>query len=184
MKRRVPIPPDCSRCRLSGSRNNVVSGVGPRRCRIAFVGEAPGRDEDRIGEPFVGRAGKILNDALEEAGVSRDDVFITNLVKCRPPGNRMPREDEKHACLDFLKKEIAATGVEVICALGNTVARELTGMQKGMAEVVGKEFAVSLFGREYTIVIAYHPAACLYRRDKLPSFRSAIERSLEIAGMP
>lgn len=183
MNPRVTIPNDCSRCRLSGSRNNIVSGVGPRRCRIAFVGEAPGRDEDRLGEPFVGRAGNVLNDALGEAGVSRDDVFITNLVRCRPPGNRRPREDEKRACRDFLGEEIEATGVDVVCALGQTVAHELTNMDEGMAEVVGKEFTASLFGREYTVVVAYHPAACLYRRDKLPSFRDAIRRSLEVADM-
>ena len=183
MKQRVAMPSGCSRCRLSGSRQNIVSGVGPRRCRIAFVGEAPGRDEDRLGEPFVGRAGRVLNDALTEAGVPRDDVFITNLVRCRPPDNRRPREGEKRACIEFLVEEIEETGVDVICALGETVAREFADVDEGMAGIVGKEFTVSLFGREYTVVVAYHPAACLYRRDKLSSFRNAIRRSLEVADM-
>lgn len=183
MNSRVAIPDDCSRCRLSGSRNRIVSGVGPLRCSIAFIGEAPGRDEDLRGEPFVGRAGKVLNEALCALGVSRDEVFVTNLVRCRPPGNRRPREDEKRACHDFLEEEITATGVEIVCALGETVARELFDTHEKMSQIVGKEFPVSMFGREYTGVVAYHPAACLYRREKLPSFRKAVERGLRAAEM-
>jgi uracil-DNA glycosylase family 4 len=183
MKPRSSVPDDCSRCRLSGSRNSIVSGVGPARCAIAFIGEAPGRDEDLRGEPFVGRAGKVLNEALSGLGVPRDDVFITNLVKCRPPGNRRPKKDEKRACHDFLAEEISATDVEVVCALGETVARELFGTEEKMSEMVGREFPVEVFGRKFTGVVAYHPAACLYRRDKLPSFRGAIERGLRAAEM-
>lgn len=125
----------------------------------------------------------MLDDALAEAGVSRDEVFITNLVRCRPPGNRRPRKDEKGACRGFLVKEIEETGVEVICALGETVARELIGVDERMSDLVGRAFPIHLFGKDYTAVVAYHPAACLYRRDKLPSFRNSVRCGLEAAGM-
>lgn len=183
MKHRAMIPTDCTRCRLSASRCRVVSGVGPDSCPIVLVGEAPGRDEDLKGQPFVGRAGRLLTQTLDELGVSRDDVLITNLVKCRPPGNRRPRKDEKSTCRSYLMEEIAAVDAKVICAMGQTVAQDLFLAEGRMSELVGKEMKIRLFGRDYTGVVTYHPAACLYRRDKLPDFKDAIERSLRVAGM-
>lgn len=148
-----------------------------------FVGEAPGREEDIAGEPFVGRAGRILDDALEEAGVSRDSVYITNLVRCRPPQNRRPRPDELAACAEHLRRELASMNPVVICAMGQTVARNLFGTKKTMAEVAGTEMPLEMGGKRVTGMIAYHPAACLYRRINLDSFKSTVSKSLRAAGM-
>ena len=174
---------DCRDCRLHAGRTRIVNGTGPMRSRIVFVGEAPGRDEDLQGRPFVGMAGRILSEALEEAGVRREDVYVTNLVRCRPPGNRRPRVDELRACAAHLNRELSAVNPVVICALGQTVARSLIAAAGSMAALVGREMTVSVGGREFKGMIAYHPAACLYRRKNLDSFKSAVRRSLEAAGM-
>lgn len=183
MRPSVLMPDDCANCRLGASRHRIVLGVGPETCAVAFVGEAPGKEEDLQGKPFVGRAGRILTETLTGLGVSRDDVFITNLVKCRPPGNRRPRQDEKRACRGFLLEEITATDAKVLCAMGQTAARDLFLAEGKMSELVGKVADVTLGGRRYTGIVTYHPAACLYRRDRLSTFQQTIERSLRIAGV-
>ncbi len=174
---------DCRKCRLWTGRANIVNGTGPRGARVVFVGEAPGRDEDLSGEPFVGSAGRILNEALEEAGVDRGEVYITNLVRCRPPGNRRPRRDELHACSEHLSRELAPMNPVVICAMGQTVARSLFETSENMADVAGKEIPLEMGARRFRGMIAYHPAACLYRRANLDSFRSTVRESLRMAGM-
>jgi len=174
----------CTKCRLSEKRTRVVPGIGPCDSRIIFVGEAPGRDEDLKGEPFVGRAGRILDDALREAGADRSQVYITNLVKCRPPRNRKPRKDEVVTCSSlFLESEIKRVSPLVICALGQTAAEALLRTQVGMDDCVGNETAQTIAARSVKVFVAYHPAACLYQRKNLPRFIETVRSSLEAAGL-
>lgn len=174
----------CKKCRLSKGRKKVVPGTGPCRAKIIFIGEAPGRDEDRQGKPFVGRAGKLLDEALEEAGVDRAKVRISNLVKCRPPGNRRPRKDEKRTCTSlYLEKEIEEISPEVICALGQTSAEFLSGKELSMSEVVGKEIQCSFGRTSARLFVTYHPAACLYQRKNTNAFKKGVRASLAAAGL-
>jgi len=174
----------CTKCRLSEGRTRVVPGAGPCPAKIVFIGEGPGKDEDMRGEPFVGRAGKILTEALENAGVDRSDVFITNLVKCRPPGNRRPRKDEVETCRPYLESEIKAVKPMLACALGQTVANSLLGNKEPMSALVGKDWTVTLGGLTVKMAVAYHPAACLYQRKNLKMFQESIKAALESAGLP
>lgn len=121
---------DCRRCRLCEGRAKIVFGVGNPRARLMFVGEGPGADEDRTGEPFVGRAGQLLTDIITKGmGLTRQDVYIANIVKCRPPDNRTPLPDEAATCLPFLEAQIAAIRPQVIVALGATACQHLLGVQ-------------------------------------------------------
>jgi uracil-DNA glycosylase family 4 len=183
MNSSVNAPVNCRRCRLCEGRTRIVNGIGPTDAKIVFVGEAPGRDEDLAGEPFVGRAGRILDDALNDAGVSRDSVYITNLVRCRPPRNRRPKQDELAACAEHLRRELEIMSPVVVCAMGQTVARTLFGTEESMAEVAGTEMPLEMDGRRFMGIVAYHPAACLYRRANLDSFKSTVSKGLRAAGM-
>ena len=171
----------CTRCRLSKGRTQVVPGTGPCTSPIVFIGEAPGRKEDLKGEPFVGRGGKLLDRVLKDLGVDRTQVFICNLVKCRPPNNRRPRKDETEACSLFLESELKTIRPKVVCALGQTVANYLLDNRERMAELVKKDRVVSLAGADVRFFVAYHPAACLYQRKNIRSFRKSIEASLRAA---
>lgn len=173
----------CTRCRLSKSRTQVVPGTGPCSARIVFIGEAPGKDEDLEGEPFVGRAGKILDAALAEAGVRRDQVYIANLVKCRPPGNRRPKKDEISACSHFLESELREISPAVVCALGQTVANKLCGTRDKMSSLAGRAIECRLFGMDVRLYVNYHPAACLYQRKNLEKFKKGVKASLAAAGL-
>jgi len=174
----------CTKCRLSDKRTRVVPGVGPCDSRIIFVGEAPGKDEDLKGEPFVGRAGKILDECLMEAGVDRSQVYISNLVKCRPPKNRKPRKSEIVTCTSlYLNSEIKKVSPLVICALGQTASETLLRTELNMEEFVGKEFPQTIAARNVRLFVAYHPAACLYQRRNLPKFKETIKASLKAAGL-
>lgn len=176
------VDPACERCRLSRGRTKVVPGIGPCRSRIMFIGEAPGKDEDLKGEPFVGRAGKLLDEALEETGTDRSHVRISNLVKCRPPGNRRPRKDEKDTCISiYLRKEIEQVSPKVICALGQTAAEQLSGRRLHMAETVGKEIASTVYDIKARLFVTYHPAACLYQRRNTKAFKEGVRAGLEAA---
>jgi uracil-DNA glycosylase family 4 len=174
---------DCRECRLCEGRTNIVNGSGPTDAKVVFIGEAPGRDEDIEGRPFVGMAGRILDEALEDAGMTREEVFVTNLVRCRPPGNRRPRGDEIAACIVHLGKELEGMKPEVVCAMGQTVVRRLASLTDRMGDLVGTEAEVRIGDRRFRGIVAYHPAACLYRRASLDSFKSAVRRSLETAGV-
>ncbi len=173
----------CTRCRLSLRRTKVVAGVGSCSSPVAFIGEAPGGEEDLKGEPFVGRAGRLLDDALRGCGTSRDQVFVTNLVKCRPPGNRRPRRDEVGACFEHLQSELEAVAPSVVCVLGQSAAKHLLGETRNMSELVGEERELVVAGRKVRVFVAYHPAACLYRRANLESFRATVKASLRAAGL-
>lgn len=150
----------CPRCDLSLSRTNVVVGSGPIDARIVLIGEAPGKNEDEQGQPFVGSAGKILNKLLEEGGIRREDVYITNIVKCRPPDNRVPRDYEVEACHPYLKKQLEVISPKGIVLLGKTAAETMLGRKVDMGKEHGN--VIEKDGRRY--MITYHPAAMIYKR--------------------
>jgi DNA polymerase len=129
---------DCRRCKLYGGRTNLVFGEGAAEARLMFVGEAPGADEDQQGLPFVGAAGKLLNNLLNKLGLSREEVYIANVLKSRPPGNRDPEADEITACLPFLKKQIKAIRPLVIVTLGRIAAQALLGTKEPLTKMRGR----------------------------------------------
>lgn len=175
---------DCTKCRLSMKRTRVVPGVGSRSSGIVFIGEAPGKDEDLKGEPFVGRSGRLLDRALEEMGIRRTQIYISNLVMCRPPSNRRPRKDEIGTCTSlYLEPDMADISPRVVCALGQTAAEHFLGRKRRMKDLIGREFELSLAGRKTRLFVAYHPAACLYQRKNLATFKKSIRSSLEAAGL-
>jgi DNA polymerase len=150
----------CPRCDLALSRTNVVVGDGPAEAKVMLIGEAPGKNEDRQGKPFVGSAGKILDSLLEKGDVDRGKVYITNVVKCRPPGNRPPKADEIEACSVYLKKQHEVIAPEIVVLLGKTAAEAYLARKVSMGEEHGKPFEHA--GR--TVVITYHPASVIYNR--------------------
>lgn len=147
----------CKRCRLHETRTNAVPGEGPMDARVMFVGEGPGKKEDEKGRPFVGRAGELLNEMLLHADLSREQVFITNIVKCRPPGNRDPREDEKKTCSEYLSRQIEIIKPRAICTLGNHATSHFLGVGE-MGKRHGRTFQVE----QMNVIPLYHPAAALY----------------------
>jgi uracil-DNA glycosylase family 4 len=156
----------CTRCNLQFSRKNAVPGEGPVNSEIMFIGEGPGFYENEQGRPFVGAAGKFLDELLHQIGMQRSDVFITNIVKCRPPGNRDPESGEIQACNDYLERQIQAINPKVIVTLGRfSMARFLPNAK--ISDVHGQ--AMSIKGR--LIVAMYHPAAALHQR----SLQSTVE---------
>jgi uracil-DNA glycosylase len=148
---------DCTRCRLSKGRKQIVFGVGNVDADIMFVGEGPGADEDEQGEPFVGRAGQLLNNMITAMGIKREDVYIANVVKCRPPGNRTPERDECDTCSPFLLKQIDTVKPKVIVALGAVAAKTLLGVNDSMANLRGQIYDF----RNTKLAVTYHPAYLL-----------------------
>ena len=174
----------CTACRLSEARTQVVPGNGSCKSRIMFIGEAPGREEDLRGEPFVGRAGVLLNKTLDRFGIKRNRVYVGNIVKCRPPKNRKPRTDEIDTCTTmYLVNEIETIGPKVICALGQTAVSYFLPIGRRMADVIGREYFVVVSGRKIRFFPTYHPAACLYQRKNLSALQKDIRSSLKAAGM-
>jgi DNA polymerase len=155
---RVEIGPLCMRCKLCNmGRRQVVFGVGNPRARLMFVGEAPGEDEDRQGEPFVGRAGQLLTKIIEAINLARDQVYIANVIKCRPPGNRNPEPDEVSACEPFLFRQIDIVKPRVIVALGKFAAQCLLHTTEPITRLRGREFQY----RGATLIPTFHPAYLL-----------------------
>ena len=150
----------CQRCDLKLSRTNVVVGSGPIHAKIMLIGEAPGKNEDKKGEPFVGSAGRNLNGLLEEAGIDRKDVYITNIVKCRPPENRPPKPNEVEACHPYLQKQIEVIQPKGVVLLGKTAAETILGRKVEM----GKEHGTVVKKDGVNYLITYHPAAMIYKR--------------------
>lgn len=150
---------ECTKCELSKTRINAVPGKGNFQSDVIFVGEAPGRNEDRNGEPFIGIAGKRLNLALEGAGISRESIYITNVVKCKPPSNRVPTISERNACNDYLQKEITIIKPKIICILGNTAFNSILG---GSEIIKHRGKVVKKNSRLYFLTI--HPAATIYNQ--------------------
>jgi DNA polymerase len=147
----------CEKCKLCTGRKNVVIGVGNRNADIMFIGEGPGADEDEQGEPFVGRAGKLMNMALEGLGIKREEIYIANIVKCRPPKNRNPEEDEELACKDYLETQIFLIKPKAIVLLGSVALKSVMGKQYGITASRGKWLEKD--GIQY--MPTFHPAALL-----------------------
>jgi DNA polymerase len=157
---------DCTRCKLHLGRTKIVFGVGNPHAELMFVGEGPGADEDAQGQPFVGRAGQLLNNMIKAMGLRREEVYIANIVKCRPPGNRTPEPDECDTCLPFLMRQIAAIKPKVIVALGATAAKNLLAMNSSLGELRGRWYDFQPAGVDPSwpgarLAVTYHPAYLL-----------------------
>jgi len=154
---------ECRRCRLHEGRAKIVFGVGNENSPVVFVGEGPGADEDAQGIPFVGRAGQLLTQMIEGTAqkegipLKRDEIYICNVVKCRPPGNRTPEPDEMEICGQFLYRQLSAIRPKAICALGGTAARALTGHKEGVTKMRGRWFQ----WRDLPVMVTYHPSYLL-----------------------
>lgn len=154
---------DCNKCDLCKGRTQVVFGVGSSESDLLFIGEAPGRNEDQQGEPFVGAAGKLLNKLLQSIELSRQDIYIANVLKCRPPNNRDPQPEEIDACKNHLAEQIKIIKPKIIAPLGKFASSWLLGKNVSMSKVHGKKFAA----KNFFIFPVYHPAAALYARTTL-----------------
>jgi uracil-DNA glycosylase family 4 len=153
---------DCQRCRLSKNRKNIVFGAGDPHARLMFVGEGPGYDEDQLGEPFVGAAGKLLTKIIAAINHSREQVYICNIIKCRPPGNRNPMPDEIDSCFPFLKRQIASVKPDIICALGTFAAQTLLETKSPISKLRGHFH--DYMGTK--VLPTYHPAYLLRNPEK------------------
>ena len=129
---------DCKKCRLCKNRTNVVFGDGNKEADVMFIGEGPGADEDSKGLPFVGKAGKLMNMAFEGIGIRRENVYIANIVKCRPPSNRTPEDDEANSCLDYLRNQVILIKPKIIVLLGNVALKNVCGKDLGITNARGK----------------------------------------------
>ena len=154
---------NCQRCPLGQTRTNLVFGVGNPRARVMFVGEGPGRNEDEQGEPFVGAAGQKLNSILAEAGLTREEIYIANVIKCRPPGNRNPKPEEIEACSPFLREQIRSIWPDVIVCLGNFATQFVMRTEKGVTKLRGQMYQVGHF----QVIPTFHPAATIYHPEWL-----------------
>ncbi|MEW6544387.1 MAG: uracil-DNA glycosylase [Nitrospirota bacterium] len=151
---------NCQRCKLAKlGRTQVVFGVGNPQAGIMFVGEGPGFYEDQQGEPFVGAAGKLLNELLQSAGLSRSEIYIANVIKCRPPNNRDPEPDEVETCKPFLMEQIRFIGPKLVCTLGNWATQTILGKRVGITKVRGHAIRLP----EFTVFPLLHPAAALHQ---------------------
>jgi uracil-DNA glycosylase len=172
----------CTRCRLSQGRTQVVFGSGNPRADLMFVGEAPGFHEDKQGLPFVGQAGKLLEKLLAGVGLQRSDVYIANVLKCRPPGNRDPQADEIEACESHLFRQIELIEPTVVATLGNFATKLLSGRPLGITRVHGQEQQATLGARSVVLYPLYHPAAALYTPAMLKVLESDFARIPDLLG--
>lgn len=161
----------CPLCKLARTRKNAVPGEGQLAAKIMFVGEAPGRSEDDKGRPFVGAAGRILDEMLAKAGIQRSQVFITNVVKCRPPNNRVPEDDEVAACMPYLDRQIALIRPRIICVLGRTAYSSLLG---GSSITANRGKVIEKAGQKYFLTI--HPAAAIYNKSMLSLLEADLKK--------
>ena len=167
---------NCERCKLSRlGRKQVVFGVGNPQASVMFVGEAPGFHEDQQGEPFVGAAGKLLNDLLQSAGLSRSDIYIANVIKCRPPNNRDPELDEVDTCKPFLLQQIAYIRPKLVCSLGNWATQTLLERKVGITKVRGQVFRL----KDFALFPLLHPAAALHQGGMLEPLRQDFKKLKE-----
>ena len=157
---------DCKKCKLCTGRQNIVFGTGNKNAKLMLIGEGPGADEDRLGEPFVGRAGKLMNLAFKAIGLNREEVYIANIVKCRPPGNRNPEEDECEACMNYLRNQVILVKPEIIVLLGSVALKHILGKEYGITASRGKW--VEKKGIKY--MPTWHPAALLRDETKKIDF--------------
>ena len=168
----------CQKCELCKTRTKAVPGKGNFDADVIFVGEAPGRNEDIHGEPFVGAAGKRLDMILEDTGIKREDVYITNIVKCRPPKNRVPSKQEEEACNEFIKQEIEIINPKIICVMGNTAYGTLLGgkeITKNHGKIVEKD--------RRKFFVTFHPAATIYNQKLVDELKNDFMKLAEFLGM-
>ena len=165
----------CNKCKLCKTRQNIVFGTGNKKAKLMFIGEGPGADEDRLGEPFVGRAGKLMNLAFETLGIDRNEVYIANVVKCRPPGNRNPEDDEAIACLNYLRNQVILVHPEIIVLLGSVALKNILGKEYGITASRGKW--VEKKGIKY--MPTWHPAALLRDETKKIDFIKDLQKVVE-----
>lgn len=169
---------NCTKCDLHKTRTKVVPGEGNPFAKIMFIGEAPGEEEDLQGRPFVGRAGQLLTQAIEEAGQKRENVYIANINKCRPPGNRQPTIEEQEACFPYLERQIEIVNPKVLCLLGATAYRGVLKSQVKITQERGK--VLEYRGR--SVYVTYHPAYVLRNPSQKDIFFEDIKRAIELAG--
>ncbi len=172
----------CTRCRLSQGRTQVVFGVGSPQADLMFVGEAPGFHEDKQGVPFVGQAGKLLDKLLAGIGLERSEVYVANVLKCRPPGNRDPQPDEIESCEPHLFRQIGLIQPRVVATLGNFATKLLSGKPTGITRVHGQVQEVTLGGNRVLLYPLYHPAAALYTPAMLNVLQEDFRRIPELMG--
>lgn len=166
----------CRLCRLCDSRTHVVFGAGAEDARVMFVTEAPGYHEDRVALPFAGDAAELFGSLLEDAGLSHDDVYVTSVVKCRPPRNRSPFPDEIESCEGYLFREVTLVQPQIVCALGNVPIRLLTGKPHRLSEVHGQPVPVAVQGRDVLVYPLYHPAAAVHVPALIAELRTDVRR--------
>ena len=173
----------CTRCPLHQTRTTVVFGSGNADADLMFIGEAPGANEDRMGLPFVGQAGKLLDKLLDEIGLERKDVFVANTLKCRPPDNRDPHPKEIEACQGYLRSQVDLIEPVVICTLGNFATKLLRADTTGISRLHGREEVRVIGSRAVRLFPLYHPAAALYTRTMLETLRTDFHRIPELLAL-
>jgi uracil-DNA glycosylase len=173
----------CVRCPLHQTRTNVVFGAGNADAELMFIGEAPGANEDRLGLPFVGQAGKLLDTLLAEIGLQRAEVWICNTLKCRPPGNRDPHPNEIATCQDYLRRQVDLIEPTVICTLGNFSTKLLRADPAGISRLHGREEIRIIGSRAVRLFPLYHPAAALYTPSMLATLRADFQRIPELLAL-
>ena len=157
---------ECKKCRLCTNRTNIVFGQGNKKARLMFIGEGPGADEDKQGIPFVGKAGQLMNNAFQALEINREDVYIANIVKCRPPANRVPEDDEAQTCLNYLRNQVILIKPKIIVLLGSTALKNILGKEYGITAVRGNWMEKN--GIKY--MPTWHPAALLRDENKKIEF--------------
>ena len=157
---------ECKKCRLCTNRTNIVFGQGNKKARLMFIGEGPGADEDKQGIPFVGKAGQLMNNAFQALEINREDVYIANIVKCRPPSNRLPEDDEAQTCLNYLRNQVILIKPKIIVLLGSTALKNILGKEYGITAVRGNWMEKN--GIKY--MPTWHPAALLRDENKKIEF--------------
>lgn len=166
---------NCQRCKLCKTRNNIVFGVGNKEADIMFIGEGPGADEDAQGEPFVGKAGKLMDMAFTALGIKREDMYIANIVKCRPPSNRNPEQDEEQACLNYLRNQVILVKPKIVVLLGSVALKNILGAEYGITASRGKWIEK----RGIYYMPTWHPAALLRDETKKIDFINDLKQVLE-----
>ena len=157
---------NCKKCKLCNNRTNVVIGTGNKNANLMFIGEGPGADEDREGIPFVGKAGKLMNMAFQGIGINREEVYIANIVKCRPPANRNPEKEEADACLDYLRTQVMLVQPKIVVLLGSVALKNILGEEYGITASRGKWIEK----KQIKYMPTWHPAALLRDENKKMNF--------------
>ena len=157
---------NCNKCKLCNGRKNIVFGIGNKNAKIMFIGEGPGADEDIQGEPFVGKAGQLMNKAFEALEIERNNIYIANIVKCRPPQNRNPEKDEAEACMDYLRNQVILVKPKIIVLLGSVALKNILGEEYGITNSRGKWIE----RKDIWYMPTFHPAALLRDDSKKIDF--------------